>query len=181
MKFFIFFVFSFIVISIVGWSWELFLRYCETKMITRDSFLKGPWCIIYGFSVSLLFPSYFLFENFYIVVTLGLIESLFLQLSSSIAMEYIFKRKWWDYSDHALNYKGRFSLKSISLLTIFSTLSIYFLIPLLEHIILAIPFDYLELFTWIILFVLLIDIIISSFIELTSTKARKFINESKIK
>ena len=181
MKFFIYSVFSFIVISFLGWLWDLFWVYCEKKTLRRDSFLKGPWYLHYGLSVTFLMLTHLLFEKWYLVVILGLFMSVVLQLFLSITMENIFKRRWRDYSHNILNYKGKICLKSVVLLTLFSSLSLYFLLPLLEYIILILPFDYLELYTWIVLFVLLVDFIISFFIEFTSATARNSINDYKLK
>lgn len=99
----------FIIYSIAGYIIETsfaLIRYGVFE--SRQSFLYGPFCSIYGIGaiIMIIFLQYFKRNNFTLFVGGFLIGSITEYLMSLIG-ELILHVKWWDYSNMPLNIGGR--------------------------------------------------------------------------
>ena len=96
---------------LLGWLVETI--YCSVPQghFIERGFLNGPICPIYGFGaifiLSVLKPY---INNLFAVFILGMISTSILEYVTSYLMEKLFKMKWWDYSDHKFNIRGRVCL-----------------------------------------------------------------------
>ena len=96
---------------LLGWLIETI--YCSVPQghFIERGFLNGPICPIYGFGaifiLSVLKPY---INNLFAVFILGMISTSILEYVTSYLMEKLFKMKWWDYSDHKFNIRGRVCL-----------------------------------------------------------------------
>ena len=101
----------FIIYSFLGWILEsIFRSFCEKKII-NTGFLRGPICPIYGCGAIIMILFLGKFSNSKIL--LFIMSVIFLSIWEYIVgviLEKIFKTKYWDYSDHKFNYKGRICL-----------------------------------------------------------------------
>ena len=101
----------------LGWIWECFYvsaknawKHKKWKFINRG-FLHGPLIPIYGFaSIAILVSTIHLREDMITVYVIGAMTATLFELVTGTAIEYLFKVKYWDYSDLPLNYKGHICL-----------------------------------------------------------------------
>ena len=99
----------FIIYSIAGFIIEtLFALIRYGVLESRQSFLYGPFCSIYGVGavIMVIFLQYFLKNNFTLFAGGFIIGSITEYLVSLIG-ELILHVKWWDYSNMPLNINGR--------------------------------------------------------------------------
>ena len=99
----------FIIYSIAGFIIEtLFALIRYGVLESRQSFLYGPFCSIYGVGavIMIIFLQYFLKNNFTLFAGGFIIGSITEYLVSLIG-ELILHVKWWDYSNMPLNINGR--------------------------------------------------------------------------
>ena len=102
----------FIIYSVAGYIIESLFALVRYGVIeSRQSFLYGPFCSIYGVGavVMILFLQYFEKNGFTLFVGGFLIGSVTEYLVSLIG-ELILHVKWWDYSNMPLNINGRICL-----------------------------------------------------------------------
>ena len=102
----------FIIYSIVGLLVET--TFCIIKygvFESRQSFLYGPFCSIYGIGAIVIILSLQKFKKHYTTIFIGgcIVGSLLEYIVSFIG-ESIFHVKWWDYSKYPLNVNGRICL-----------------------------------------------------------------------
>ena len=152
----------FVIYSFLGWVLESTVRtICERKMI-NTGFLIGPFCPIYGFGaiIMILFLNEFksnsilLFFISFIVLTLW-------EYIVGVLLEKFFSTKYWDYSDHKFNYKGRICLINSIAWGILGVLFINYIHPFIIQVLSYVDFMYIAIIASIIVLILLIDSIIS--------------------
>ncbi len=119
----------FIIYSIVGYIVESL--FCIAKygvFESRQSFLYGPFCAIYGLGAVVMILSLQHFKkNYNTIFIAGAIIGSILEYVISWIGEIIFNVKWWDYSQMPLNLNGRICL----LYAIFwGALSLYLIVSL---------------------------------------------------
>lgn len=153
----------FIIYSFLGWICEVI--YCslfERKFINRG-FLNGPICPIYGVG-SLLVISFLLkFQNNIIALFIlgGFITSV-LEYFTGYTLEKLFQTKWWDYSNYKLNIHGRVCLLNSTLFAFLSVLLLKVIHPNIKKVVTFIPINILNIFVYISLLILIIDLIITT-------------------
>ncbi|WP_160687154.1 hypothetical protein [Clostridium sp. C2-6-12] len=132
--------FYFSVYSFLGWICET--TYCaiiDKKFVNRG-FLKGPVCPIYGVGavivISVLNP---VADNIILLFLCGMILTSILEYFTGFLLEVIFNLKWWDYSEHKFNLKGRVCLLNSVLFGILSVITVNFINPVITKIIESIP------------------------------------------
>lgn len=99
----------FILYSIIGYIIEVAFGAITKGVIeSRQSFLYGPFCGIYGLGavIMIIFLQYFSKNNHTLFIGGFIIGSIVEYLVSLIG-ELILNVKWWDYSDMPLNIGGR--------------------------------------------------------------------------
>ena len=104
----------FIVYSFLGYIIETLFGILTKGVIeSRQSFLYGPFCCIYGLGAICLIciPKKLKGNNVYLFIA-GLVIGSAVEYIVSWAGEYIFHIKWWDYSDLPFNINGRICLLS---------------------------------------------------------------------
>ena len=104
-------VFFFLVYCFIGWiiesSWVSF----HTHKLTNRGFMRGPFIPIYGFgAMTLLIVGTPLTKWPVAVFFAGMIAASILEYFTGVAMEAIFKVRYWDYSDKPLNINGHICL-----------------------------------------------------------------------
>lgn len=102
----------FIIYSIAGFFIETLFALVRYGVIeSRQSFLYGPFCSIYGIGaiVMIIFLQYFM-KNRFTLFTGGFIIGSITEYLVSLIGEFILHVKWWDYSNMPLNLNGRICL-----------------------------------------------------------------------
>lgn len=100
----------FIIYSILGFLIEtLFALVNYGTFESRQSFLYGPFCSIYGVGavVIILALRYKFFKNNHTLFVGGFIVGSIVEYIVSFFGELLLNVKWWDYSDRFLNINGR--------------------------------------------------------------------------
>lgn len=101
-----FFIFSFL-----GWVWETCLVSIRSHTYVNRGFVAGPVCTIYGTGAVAVYLILKPLEGNYLFLFLGgMIVATTLEYVTSAVMETLFHAKWWDYSQHRFNVKGRICL-----------------------------------------------------------------------
>jgi len=99
----------FIIYSIMGYIIEtLFGIITKGRWESRQSFLYGPFCGIYGLGAVLMILSLQRFKKKnYTLFVAGFVIGSIIEYIISLIGEYIFNIKWWDYSEKPFNINGR--------------------------------------------------------------------------
>lgn len=99
----------FIIYSLLGYIIEIAFGALTKGVIeSRQSFLYGPFCGIYGLGavIMTIFLQYFSKNSFTLFVG-GFIVGSFVEYTVSLLGELLLNIKWWDYSNMPLNIGGR--------------------------------------------------------------------------
>lgn len=99
----------FIIYSMIGFVIEtLFGLITKGVIESRQSFLYGPFCAIYGVGAVFMIPLLQRFKkNNYILFIGGVVIGSLIEYLISLIGDFIFHIKWWDYSDMPFNINGR--------------------------------------------------------------------------
>ena len=102
----------FIIYSFIGYIIETIFAIITTgKIESRQSFLYGPFCAIYGVgAVIMIVVLHFFKKNNYRLFLGGFFVGSVIEYIISLVGEIIFHTIWWDYSDMPLNINGRICL-----------------------------------------------------------------------
>ncbi len=161
----------FIVYSFLGWVMESIVRsVCEKKLI-NTGFLRGPFCPIYGIGATIMFLFLEGFENkpillfFIAIIVLTTWEYLV-----GVFLEKVFQTKYWDYSDHKLNFQGRICLTNSICWGILGVLFVKYIHPFVQEMMGKVNTSLLN-YIMAVLFVVFIVDTITSVIHVKSIKA----------
>lgn len=102
----------FIIYSVLGFVLEtLFALLVYGKLESRQGFLYGPVCPIYGLGAVVLIIGLQKFKkNGYTLFAGGFLIGSIVEFVISLLGELLFNVRWWDYSDRFLNINGRICL-----------------------------------------------------------------------
>jgi uncharacterized membrane protein len=128
----------FLLYSFIGWCCEVLYVgvFYEHKFVNRG-FLHGPVCPIYGCGglVIMLLPDEVKLSWGTLFVSAMVLCSA-VEYFTSWEMEKMFGMKWWDYSDHRFNIKGRVCLLNSVLFGIMGIVVVHFIQPVVDHFVL---------------------------------------------
>ncbi len=127
----------FIVYSIIGFLIEtVYAIFTKGMLESRQSFLYGPFCIVYGIAAICLILSLSKYKNKNIPLFLyGMVVGGIIEYFSSYITEAVLHVKWWDYSNEFLNINGRTCLYYILMWGFLSILLINHVNPFLNKVI----------------------------------------------
>lgn len=148
------FIYIYLLFSVVGYIWEVFLYLIKTKRVINRGNFHGPWLSVYGFGGVI---TYYIISNisnnFIVLFIVSFIATAILEYSISYIEEVIWHNRWWDYSNKLLNVNGRICLLSLSFFGLFGAIASKYLINYL-----SISYSIKNIFLVFILFVIyLID------------------------
>ncbi len=130
---FLYYIWLFSFLSIVGWLWEVGLTLLSSHQFVNRGFLFGPWLPIYGAGgLFLYFLFYRIKQHPVLVFFLAAFVCLALEYFSSWFLEKQWGIRWWDYSGYFANLHGRICLFGGVVFGIGALLIIYKLIPWFE-------------------------------------------------
>ena len=161
----------FIIYSFLGWVMEsIFRSICERKII-NTGFLRGPFCPIYGIGATIMFLFLEEFANkplllfFISIVILTVWEYVV-----GIFLEKVFNTKYWDYSNHKINFQGRICLTNSICWGILGVLFVEYIHPFVQETISRIDTNLLN-YIMAIFFVIFVADTIASVIHVKNIKA----------
>lgn len=130
----------FFVYGFLGWCTEVGYAACKTHHFVNRGFLNGPICPIYGVGVTAVITVLTPYKSDIIVLyILSVVLVTVLEGLTGWAMDKIFHNKWWDYSDMPLNIGGYVCLLFSIVWGFACLLIIYFVQPLIHHVLALIP------------------------------------------
>lgn len=161
----------FVLYSVVGFFIETVFAIITTGLLeSRQSFLYGPFCGIYGIGAVciIIFSKYFNKNNFHLFIG-GYIIGTTVEYLTSFLVETILHTQWWDYSNKILNLNGRVCL----LYSIFWGVLTIFLVkifnPLFERLIEKIKNKYaiktIQIVIILVMILLIFDICITCYAQ----------------
>lgn len=152
----------FIIYSFLGYLLEVVYCSFYSKKLVNRGFLFGPYCPIYGIGAILILLT---LNRYYrdpiVVFVFGIIITSSIEYYTSYLLEKFFHNKWWDYSARRYNLNGRICLFNALAFGVGSCLIIYFIHPLVLNFLNNFQLHNLVLFSKILLFIFIIDIICS--------------------
>ena len=130
----------FYIYCFLGWLWESTYVSVRRREWVNRGFMHGPFLPIYGSgAIVILFTTLAFRENLWMIYLLGMISATILEYFTGAAMEKLFHVRYWDYTGHRFNLKGRVCL-SVSLgWGLFSVLLVKFIHPAVENLVIAVP------------------------------------------
>ena len=152
----------FVIYSFLGWVLESIVRTICEKKIINTGFLIGPFCPIYGFGaiIMLLFLDIFK-NNIFLLFFISVIALTLWEYIVGVLLEKFFSTKYWDYSNHKFNYKGRICLTNSIAWGVLGVLFINYIHPFIIQTLSYVEFMYVAIIASVIVLILLIDAIIS--------------------
>ena len=152
----------FVIYSFLGWVLESIVRTICEKKIINTGFLIGPFCPIYGFGaiIMILFLDGFK-NNIFLLFFISVIALTLWEYIVGVLLEKFFSTKYWDYSNHKFNYKGRICLTNSIAWGVLGVLFINYIHPFIIQTLSYVEFMYVAIIASVIVLILLIDAIIS--------------------
>lgn len=167
----IFLFLQFFIYSLIGWIIETISCSIFYKKILNRGFLIGPYCPIYGissiFMIIMLEP---LSDDLFRLFILSAIIASLVEYIVSYCMEKLFKTRWWDYSRWPFNVNGRIHLLNALCFGCLGALLVKYINPFLMKRMLLLSNSTLYIISLFCLVILLIDIIVSSYIIIKTSK-----------
>ncbi|MBS5522636.1 MAG: hypothetical protein KHX56_10230 [Clostridiales bacterium] len=97
----------------VGWIFESAYVSVKKRKFVNRGFLHAPMLPLYGSgAIVILFVAIPVRSQWYLVFLLGALAATALEYVTGVAMEAMFKVRYWDYSDKKLNFQGQICLSS---------------------------------------------------------------------
>ena len=168
---FMFYYLYFMMYSVIGWLYEVFLEVVVYKWGFSDrGILTGPYCPVYGvgalFFIFLVYP---LIKKkklskklimIPVVFVLCMVVATMIELVASYLCEFIMGSwPWQTYVDYKYNFQGRIALSPSIRFGLGGVLFLYILQPLFEKLVGKLPKSKLNIVFYIVIFVFIIDII----------------------
>lgn len=96
-----------------GWCFESAYVSIRCKRLVNRGFMRGPFLPLYGSgAIMMLLVSMPFQDNLFLVYVAGCIGATLLEYVTGVAMEAIFKVRYWDYSNQRFNFQGHICLSS---------------------------------------------------------------------
>lgn len=175
-----FLFYNFFLYCFFGWIYESCLVSFRTHSWVNRGFLNGPVIPIYGAGATIVYLFTAPFEeNAALVFIVGALIASVLEYVTSYVMERLFHAKWWDYSGHRYNIKGRVCLMATMFWGFLSILMTDVLQPLMNRLIAAIPRRFGEVAGYFIMAIFIGDVIVT--VIYTLKLDQKFVELAKIR
>lgn len=155
-------VLLFFLFCIMGWGWEVVVKFYQHKTFINSGFLHGCWLPIYGIGGMILLLALYRFkETPQLVFGLGFLLSGVLEYTCGWLLETLFNAKWWDYSSEILNIHGRVSAVGLLVFALAGCFIVYKFAPWGNQILNRVPTTARIILCIVLIFVFTIDVVIS--------------------
>lgn len=145
-----------------GWIFESTFVSVKSKKFVNRGFMRGPFLPIYGSgAIMMLVVSMPFQDNLILTYLAGCVGATALELVTGMAMEALFKVRYWDYSNQKFNYKGHICLSSTIAWGFLTILMTEFLHKGVEKLIMAIPYGIVTCITMVVSVYMIIDFTLS--------------------
>lgn len=145
-----------------GWCFESTYVSVKEKQFVNRGFMHGPFLPIYGSgAISVLFTALPFRESPILVYFVGVLTATVLEYITGVAMEAIFKVRYWDYSNQKFNVKGQICLSSSIVWGFLSLGMVYGFHKPVEQWILSFPSEFTQIAALVLAVVFAADYAIS--------------------
>ena len=145
-----------------GWVFESTFVSVKSRRFVNRGFMRGPFLPIYGSgAITMLLVSMPFQDNIFLTYIAGCIGATILELVTGIAMESLFKVRYWDYSNQRFNYKGHICLSSTIAWGFLTILMTGFVHRGVEKVVFAIPSIVVSVVTIIVTEYIVVDFTLS--------------------
>jgi len=160
----IFFTYAllFMIYSMIGWLIEETDSLILRKKLVNRGFLIGPYCPIYGYGsiFMIIFLDKYLHDPLALFI-MCIVSCGVLEYFTSLAMEKVFKTRWWDYSENRFNINGRICLETLILFGLGGLIIMYLVNPFILGMLSNVPSLVLNIISAILIGIYIIDNIVS--------------------
>lgn len=149
------YLYLFCIYSFLGWVVEVVFFYFKTKKFNRRGILGGPYCPLYGLSLTVCTAILQHTSNIIIeIIICGAVCTLF-EFITALLFDKVLKTPMWDYSECRFNIKGYVCLE----FSIIWSFAAFACIKILNNLLFAMP-TYVTLFASVaILAMMMTDVI----------------------
>ena len=152
----------FMIYSFLGWCTEVICKSIEYKRFINRGFLMGPYCPIYGYGAIVMVVLLKDFShNVFLLFIMSMLVCSILEYLTSFVMEKLFCARWWDYSNKKFNINGRVCLRNSLCFGLLAILLVYFINPFILDILNEINPTVINILTFILLVIFILDNVIS--------------------
>lgn len=145
-----------------GWCFESAYVSIRRRKLTNRGFMRGPFLPIYGSgAIMMLVVSMPFQDNVVLTYLAGCVGATALEYVTGVAMEALFKVRYWDYSNQKFNFQGHICLSSTLVWGAFTVVLTRFIHVPIERMVLAIPSKVLTVVTLILTAVIFSDFALS--------------------
>lgn len=153
---------AFILGSFFGWICEVVGVYIVSQELVNRGFLYGPFLPIYGLGgVLFILIFYKKKHNVISIFIVGMIVASVIEYFTSVLLEEMFDKKWWDYSSYDFNLHGRISLWSSTLFGLGSVFVMKLLYPFVNFLYKKNRNNYLKIINKLFLLYFVVDLALS--------------------
>lgn len=124
----------FFLFSIIGWIYEVSLHLIKTGEIVNRGSLYGPWLPIYGGGSILILTLLYRFRKkpLYLFLSAILVCGL-VEYFTSVYLEVVYHKKWWDYSGYFINLNGRICAEGLLVFGLGGFTIVYAIAPYIDN------------------------------------------------
>ena len=152
----------FFIYGFLGWCYESAYVSFKHKQWVNRGFVRGPLLPLYGSgAILLLFVTIPFRENLFLMFVSGAIGSTILEYVTGVAMEALFKVRYWDYSKRKFNFQGHICLAATTLWGVFAIVIVKVVHRPIENLVMSLPETIVEIFVMVVTVVFAADFALS--------------------
>ena len=152
----------FFIYGFLGWCYESAYVSIKHKQWVNRGFVRGPLLPLYGSgAILLLFVTIPFRENLLLMFVSGAIGATLLEYVTGVAMEALFKVRYWDYSKRKFNFQGHICLAATTLWGVFAIVIVKVVHRPIENLVMSLPETMVEIFVMIVTVVFAADFALS--------------------
>ncbi len=145
-----------------GWCFESTYVSIRKRHPVNRGFMRGPFLPLYGSgAIMMLVVSMPFQSNLVLTYVAGCIGATALEYVTGVAMEALFKVRYWDYSNQKFNFQGQICLSSTLAWGGLTILMTRFVHKPVERLVLGIPTNILAAVTFVLTICLVVDFTLS--------------------
>jgi uncharacterized membrane protein len=97
--------------SFAGWVLENSYSWLMDGVFWKEGLLKGPFKPMYGFAPLLLSLTLSWHLHWIYILLMSIIIPTVIEYMSGVLLQYLFRKRWWDYSAQSVNLHGHICLR----------------------------------------------------------------------
>ena len=156
-------VLFFFIFSFFGYIWEVIYTFFNSGILTNRGTMYGPWVPIYGWGgIIILILAMELKDKPFKLFMGAFIVSGVMEYLTSLYLDLVYGKKWWDYKGYFLNINGRICLEGLLVFAFAGCIFTYFIIPYLTNVTRKINPKFKKVVITILVIIYIIDFIYST-------------------